>query len=88
MSIDLDLIKNLNELISIIQKENSLIILCSLILPGGSKYLLFRKEFTGSLEWFILINFLLFILIYVIFLRIRKGLKLKILGKRDYILLI
>ncbi len=84
MNEELNLRERLNELNSIIHEEKLLFILFSLILPGGLIYLVFFKEFTESPSWFIFINFLLFLLIYVIFLRFKKGLKLKILGKIDY----
>lgn len=80
----------LQEIKSIIHEEKLLFILFTLILPGGLILLVFLKEFSdyssGFIFIFFLTTFLLFLLIYWIFLRLKKGLKLKILGKVEYFL--
>lgn len=84
-----DVLILLKSFIELISKKDSLLKTCSLILPGGLIYIFFLnlKEFTGSSTSFIIINSLLFIIIYWFFLGFKKELKLKSLRMIDYLLL-
>jgi len=82
-------VSELNKYKKSVNERDSLFKKCTLVLPGGLIYYFFRNEFTDteSITLFIFISALIFNAIYQFFLTIKKDLRLKILGKIEYVLL-